>query len=99
MADNKEVFVAPESSRYSCEGYNSVLAWGFHDAAMIFATRAARREYGRRGFCHHARSDGYDPSNPDQRTFEAYIGVPGPDGRGCSGRNIWIYVYEKESTE
>lgn len=63
---------------------------GASDAAFIFATREARGEYGRRGFCHHVRRDSWREDGSTV-TFEAFIGVPW-DCTGCQGHNIWLTV-------
>jgi len=36
---------------YWSSGFRSVRAEGIEEAAKVFATRAARRYYGRRGYC------------------------------------------------
>jgi hypothetical protein len=64
------------------------------DAAFVFADRYARRIYGKRGYCHHVRSDSYS-ENGLHHTFEAFIGVPA-EGGGTDGKNIWLHITVKE---
>lgn len=64
------------------------------DAAMAFATRVARRTYGRRGSCHHVRQDGRAVDG-SYVNFEAFIGVPAQGG-GMSGQNVWLTIWVAE---
>ena len=60
------------------------------DAAKLFATRYARRVYGKRGMCHHVRQDSWREDG-SQINYEAFVGVP-CEGGGVSGKNIWLSV-------
>lgn len=61
------------------------------DAAWLFANRLAKREYGRKGYCHHAR---LDCASADGRYghYECFIGVPA-EGGGTTGKNIRLSVH------
>jgi hypothetical protein len=61
------------------------------DAAWLFANRLAKRELGKRGYCHHVRMDG---ASTDGRyaNYQAFIGIPAQGG-GTSGKNVWLSVY------
>ena len=64
---------------YRCNGYRSVRAEGIAAAAEIFARRAARRAFGRRGYVRTMVEDSYVP-NLSIVEFAAFIGY-------SSGRN------------
>jgi len=61
------------------------------DAAWLFANRLAKREYGKRGYCHHVLMD---CASTDGRyaNYEAFIGVR-VEGGATSGKNVWLAVY------
>ena len=75
---------------YKCDGFRSVTATDASEAASIFADRWARRLWGKRGYCHHARLDSWSESGRFHH-FEAFIGTP--EGNGCTGKNVWLTVY------
>lgn len=60
---------------YRCNGFRSVRALGIHDAAEVFARRAARRAFGRRGIVRTLVEDSYVP-NLSIVEFAAFIGYP-----------------------
>ena len=64
---------------FRCSGFRSVRALGIYDAAEIFAKRAARRAFGKRGLVRTLVEDSYVP-NLSIVEFAAFIGYP-------SGRN------------
>ena len=64
---------------FRCNGFRSVRAEGIHDAAEIFARRAARRAFGKRGLVRTLVEDSYVP-NLSIVEFAAFIGY-------SSGRN------------
>lgn len=64
---------------------------GAKDAAWLFANRLAKREFGRRGYCHHVRRDCVS-TDGRSANFEAFIGVPA-EGGGTNGHNTWLTVY------
>lgn len=64
---------------FRCNGYRSVRAEGIAAAAEIFAKRAARRAFGRRGYVRTMVEDSYVP-NLSIVEFAAFIGY-------SSGRN------------
>ena len=70
---------------------NTVEVLCAEDAAGVFAHRAARRRFGKRGYCHHVRED---LRREDGRWFnyEAFIGVDA-EGGGTSGHNIRFTVH------
>ena len=49
----------------------------------------ARREYGKRGVCRSINLESWS-SDGSSHTYQAFIGIP--DGNGCTGRNVWIYL-------
>ena len=64
---------------FRCNGFRSVRALGMRDAAEIFARRAARRAFGRRGLVRTLVEDSY-ARNLSIVEFAAFIGY-------SSGRN------------
>lgn len=64
---------------FRCSGFRSVRALGIYDAAEIFAKRAARRAFGRRGLVRTLVEDSYT-RNLSIVEFAAFIGY-------SSGRN------------
>ena len=60
---------------FRCNGLRSVRALGIHDAAEVFARRAARRAFGRRGLVRTLVEDSYVP-NLSIVEFAAFIGYP-----------------------
>jgi len=77
---------------FRSEGFRDVEAQSAQEAAEIFATRQARRDYGKNGHYRTMRLDSWT-ENGKSHTFEAFIGKPVPGDRfTTSGRNIWIYV-------
>lgn len=61
------------------------------DAARIFANRLARRQFGRKGYCHHVRLDSRREDG-QMGIFEVFIGYPA-EGGGTQGHNEWLNVY------
>jgi hypothetical protein len=79
-------------AKFACDGFRPVEAESAREAAEIFATRQARRDYGRKGHCRTIRLDSWT-ENGKSHTFEAFIGKPVPGDRSAtSGRNVWVYV-------
>lgn len=75
---------------YHCSGHRSVRAAGIRDAAEVFAKRAARRAFGKRGIVRVLREDSYAPDY-SLIEFEAFIGYPsGPNE--TTGRNVRFTV-------
>ena len=64
---------------FRCSGFRSVRALGIHSAAEIFARRAARRAFGKRGLVRTLVEDSYT-RNLSIVEFAAFIGY-------SSGRN------------
>lgn len=60
---------------FRCNGFRSVRALGIRDAAEIFARRAARRAFGRRGIVRTLVEDSYT-RNLSIVEFAAFIGYP-----------------------
>lgn len=58
---------------FHCNGYRSVRAAGIHDAAEVFARRAARRAFGRRGIVRTLIEDSYT-EDFSLVEFNAFIG-------------------------
>jgi hypothetical protein len=82
---------------YGCDGFKAVEADSPHGAAVAFANRKARREFGKRGYCRTARLDNWT-ENGHVFTFEAFIGYDVERGT-CSGHNIWLYVRPRPDAE
>ena len=75
---------------YACNGFRSVRAEGIAAAAEIFARRAARRAFGRRGYVRTMVEDSYVP-NLSIVEFAAFIGYS--SGRNeTTGHNIRFTV-------
>ena len=75
---------------YRCNGFRSVRADSIRDAAEVFARRAARRAFGRRGIVRTMVEDSYVP-NLSIVEFAAFIGYPtGPNE--TTGHNIRFTV-------
>lgn len=80
-------------STYRCTGFRNLEADHFWEAAERFADRAARREYGRRGYRRTLRLDNW-AENGTSQTFEAFVGVAVRGDPGTtSGHNVWLTVH------
>jgi hypothetical protein len=75
---------------FSCTGFRRVAAETPHQAAMIFANRAARRAFGRRGYCRVIRHASWT-KNGMWHSFEAFIGYD-VSRNETTGYNTWIDV-------
>lgn len=75
---------------YTADSFRNVEAENAREAALIFANRQARREFGKRGYCRSMRLDCWTEDGKSH-TFEAFIGRDVERGT-CAGRNEWIYV-------
>jgi hypothetical protein len=60
-------------NKYSCNGFRSVVAESMKDAAEIFATRAARRSYGRSAYCRTLNQE-YYAENGSFAGYSAFVG-------------------------
>ena len=60
---------------FRCNGFRSVRALGIFDAAEIFARRAARRAFGKRGLVRVLNEDSHT-RNLSIVEFSAFIGYP-----------------------
>ena len=77
---------------YRCDGFRPIPVDQVEDikeAAMIFADRLARQNYGRRGFCHNINANSWSPDYTSIQ-YQAFIGAPRENG--CCGGNCWISV-------
>ena len=75
---------------FRCNGFRSVRALGIRDAAEIFARRAARRAFGRRGIVRTMVEDSYT-RNLSIVEFAAFIGYS--TGRNeTTGHNVRFTV-------
>ena len=75
---------------YRCNGFRSVRSDSIRDAAGVFAKRAARRAFGRRGIVRTMVEDSYT-RNLSIVEFAAFIGYPtGPNE--TTGHNIRFTV-------
>lgn len=77
-------------SLYHCSGFRSVRAEGILEAAEVFAKRAARRAFGRRGIVRVLREDSYAPDY-SLIEFEAFIGYASGQNE-TTGRNVRFTV-------
>ena len=75
---------------FHCNGFRSVRAEGILEAAEVFAKRAARRAFGRRGIVRVIREDSYAPDY-SLIEFEAFIGYPSGHNQ-TTGRNVRFTV-------
>ena len=75
---------------YRCNGFRSVRALGIRDAAEVFARRAARRAFGRRGLVRTLVEDSYT-RNLSIVEFAAFIGY-GTGPNETTGHNIRFTV-------
>ncbi len=75
---------------FRCNGYRSVRAAGIRDAAEIFARRAARRAFGRRGIVRVLNEDSYT-RNLSIVEFCAFIGYPSGHNE-TTGHNVRFTV-------
>lgn len=79
-------------AKFIASGFRAVTAADAREAAEIFATRAARRAYGRRAYCRTLRLDSWTQDGR-QHNYQAFIGRDVPGQRGAtSGRDEWICV-------
>lgn len=58
---------------YTCTGFNRVKAESMREAAGVFASRAARRQYGRNGYCRTCTQGDY-AENGSLAEYSAFIG-------------------------
>lgn len=82
---------ARKLATFRADGFRDVQAQSARDAAEIFATRQARRDYGRNGHCRLIRLDNWT-TNGQSWTFNAFIGRPVRGENATSGRIVWVYV-------
>lgn len=75
---------------FHCSGHRSVRAEGILEAAEVFAKRAARRAFGRRGIVRVLREDSYAPDY-SLIEFEAFIGYASGQNE-TTGRNVRFTV-------
>jgi hypothetical protein len=80
-----------ELATFRADGFRDVQAESAREAAEIFATRQARRDYGRNGHCRTIRLDSWTEGGKSHM-FEAFIGRPVRGENATSGRNVWVYV-------
>lgn len=75
---------------YRCSGFRPVRASGIFDAAEVFAKRAARRAFGRRGIVRTLVEDSY-ATDYSLIEFSAFVGYPsGPNE--TTGHNVRFTV-------
>lgn len=80
-------------NKYTCSGFNSVEAETMSEAAKIFATRAARRRYGRSAYCRTCTQQSY-AQDMSLAEYSAFIGYS--TGRNeTSGGNVNFTVFRK----
>ena len=78
--------------RYTCPGHLAVYASDPAEAAAVFATREARRAYGRRGFAKRPEPAAR-PREGETHRFRAWIGKPARGGG--EGRVVTVLVTEE----
>ena len=77
--------------RFTCTGFRSVLAESIHDAAFVFASRAAKRAYGRKGYARTCE-EGAHAVDYRMAEYQAFIG----HSTGISettGHNVYFTVH------
>lgn len=60
-------------NKYICSGFNSVKAENMSEAAEVFANRAAKRKYGRKGYCRTCNM-GSHSQDGRMAEYSAFIG-------------------------
>lgn len=81
----------PTATKFTCSGFKSVHADGMDEAAEIFATRAARKKYGRSGYCRTCTKTAY-AQNGSVAEYSAFIGYS--TGRNeTTGNNVNFTVH------
>ena len=65
--------------KYVCTGYRPVSAESIESAAEMFASREARRRYGKRGYCRLCDRTFYSPDGAIVE-FSAFIGYSSAPG-------------------
>lgn len=77
--------------RFYCTGFRSVTATSMRDAASIFATRAARRSYGRRGYASLLAARAWSEDGRLSE-FSAFVGyATGP--HETTGHRVYFTVH------
>ncbi len=77
-------------NRYTCSGFRAVTAETFSDAAIVFANREARRQFGRRGYARTLNPGSY-AKDGSLAEFSSFIGYnTGPNE--TTGHNTHITV-------
>ncbi len=80
---------------YRSKGYKPVEADTIDDAAEIFAGRAARKAFGRKGFMRTLRIDSWTDGGRSA-TFQAFIGyTPRHEPMTTTGWDEWFTVFAK----
>lgn len=75
---------------FHCNGYRSVRADGILDAAEVFAKRAARRAFGKRGIVRTLNEESY-AEDFSLMEFSAFIGYASGHNE-TTGRNVRFTV-------
>lgn len=79
------------SNIYRCNGYRAVRAEDSSEAAVVFANRMAREQFGRGGYARSVRCDSW-AADGSGASYQAFIGYT-PRGQNCtSGQNVSFYV-------
>jgi hypothetical protein len=78
-------------NKYSSPGFYSVVAESMKDAAEIFATRAARRSYGRSAYCRTLNQE-YYAENGSFAGYSAFVGRKSDDRTCTVGHNFCFSV-------
>lgn len=77
-------------NKYNCHSFRTVRAHTIHEAAEIFARRAAQRQYGRTGYARTCTPSAYTQDGTTAE-FSCFIGyTTGPNE--TTGHNIVITV-------
>lgn len=83
--------------KFHADGFKPVEADSAQAAAEIFATRQARRDYGRPGYCRTLRLDSWTQDGRSH-TFQAFVGrTMRSDKHTTYGHNVWLYVSSVEA--
>lgn len=77
--------------RFICSGFRSVLAESIHDAAEIFASRAAKRAYGRKGYVRTCE-EGAHAADYRLAEYSAFIGYSTGQNE-TTGHNVHFTVH------
>jgi hypothetical protein len=75
---------------YQCDNFRPVRAQSFKEAAQVFASREARRLFGKNAYCRTLRRDCWDTDGRNEE-YEAFVGIE-VEPNTTEGRNIRLVI-------